>query len=185
MNKIVKDIAGAPIPTPVVLLTTVSADGKANIITLAWVGVACSDPLILSAGIRPPRHSHHLLQESGEAVVNVPTADILRQTDQCGMVSGRDADKFAAYGLTPIAADLVKPPLIAECPVNLETKVTTVHSLGTHDLFLLEVVRTHVDESLLDDSGRFAPAAAVFFSYMGTSYLAHAGVIGHYGYSKK
>lgn len=185
MSKIVKDIAGAPLPTPVVLLTTVAADGKANIITLAWVGVACSEPLILSVAIRPPRHSHLLLRESGEAVVNVPTAETLRQTDQCGMTSGRDTDKFAAYGLTAIAADLVKPPLIAECPVNLETKVKSVTNLGTHDLFLLEVVRTHVDDSLLDDSGRFAPGQANFFSYMGTSYLAHAGVIGHYGYSKK
>lgn len=185
MNKIVKDIAGAPIPTPVVLLTTVATNGKANIITLAWVGIACSEPLIVSAAIRPPRHSHGLLQESGEAVVNIPTAELLRQTDQCGMVSGRETDKFAAFGLTALAADLVKPPLIAECPVNLETRVKSVSSLGTHDLFLLEVVRTHVDESLLDESGRFAPGDADFFSYMGTSYLAHAGVIGRYGYTKK
>lgn len=184
MAKVTKDIAGAPIPTPVVLLTTVDEAGKPNIITLAWVGVVCSEPLTISAAIRPPRYSHMLLKECGEAVVNVPSFDLLEQVDKCGMVSGRDEDKFKATGLTAVPAEIVKPPLIAECAINLETKLKSVTSLGTHDLFLLEVVRTHIDNALMDGN-RFNPGAARMFCYLGTSYLAQDGEVGYYGFTKK
>ncbi len=164
-------------PCPVVLVTCVDK-GKPNIIPLAWVGVACSDPPTISIAIRPSRHSYTLIMEAKEFVVNVPTVDILRETDYCGEVSGSDHDKFAETKLTPESAMHVKPPLIKECPVNLECTLQDVVKLGSHDLFLGQVVAVHVDQAILDENGRIDYAKARPFVYNHGEYWSLGNVVG-------
>jgi flavin reductase (DIM6/NTAB) family NADH-FMN oxidoreductase RutF len=185
MAKTTKDLSGAPFPTPVVLVTTASADGTPNIITLAWAGIVCSGPLMVGLAVRPSRHSHALLAANPELVVNLPGRDQVESTDYCGTVSGRDTDKFAATGWTPVAGEIVNAPLINECPINLECRVSQRLALGTHDLFICEVVRTHVDVEVLDEAGRVDFKRLSPFVYAGMDYWTLAEKIGHYGYSKK
>ena len=142
-------------PTPAGLITSVAPDGKANIITLGEIfNLSLRSPTIVGVAIRKARYSHGLITQSGEYVVNLPTTRILAEVDRCGSVSGRKVDKFAAFGLTPLPATVVKPPLIAECPVNIECKVIGMEEVGDHDLFKGEVVAAHVDEEVLDERGR-------------------------------
>ena len=184
MAKIITDLAGALFPTPVALITTVDNSGRANIITLAWVGIVCSNPLMVSTAIRPSRHSHGLLKATPELVVNVPTRDLVAKTDYCGCVSGRTTDKFAATGLTALPSQQIKPPMIQDCPINLECRVVKTLSLGTHDVFISEVILIHVDEELLDHKGKVDFARLAPFSYVGMDYWALTEKIGHYGYTK-
>ena len=185
MAKIRKSISGAPFPTPVALITTIDEKGRPNIVTLAWVGMVCSDPMMVGVSIRPPRYSHGLLLDIPELVINLPSGKILRQSDFCGTVSGRDTDKFAASGLTPMPAAEVRPPLIAECPVNLEGRVKETIALGTHDLFICEIVASHVDESVLDDRGRVDFGRVSPFIYLAMDYWSLKEKIGYYAFTKK
>jgi flavin reductase (DIM6/NTAB) family NADH-FMN oxidoreductase RutF len=145
-------------PTPVGLITSVAADGKPNIITLGEVfNLSLHRPTIVGIAIRKATYSHGLITEAKEYVVNMPTTEILAQVDSCGSVSGRKVDKFAAFGLTPLPATVVKPPLIAECPVNIECRVIGIEEIGDHDLFKGEVVAAHVEDTLLDKAGHVCP----------------------------
>ena len=184
LPKITKEPIGAPFPTPVVLVTT-AAKGQANIITLAWAGVVCSSPLMIGLAIRPSRHSHALLLDNPELVVNLPRAGQVEAADVCGTLSGRNTDKFAKTGWTAVPGDEVTVPLINECPINLECRVEQRLSLGTHDLFICQVLRTHVDEDMVDDTGRIDFGRLAPFVYAGMDYWTLADKIGHYGYSKK
>ncbi|MHA2407583.1 MAG: flavin reductase family protein [Candidatus Ranarchaeia archaeon] len=141
-------------PTPVVLLTCINSNKEANIITLAWVGVAASDPPMIGVGIRPSRYSHELISETKEFVINIPTEELLQESDWIGRVSGRNHDKFSEAKLTPEPASIVQSPLIKECPVNLECKLYQVVPCGSHDLFLGEVVATHIEKDVLDSDKR-------------------------------
>jgi len=183
--KVKKSPWTALFPCPVVLVTCVDSKRKPNIITLAWVGTACSDPPILGLGIRPSRYSHELIEGSGEFVVNIPTRDILKETDFCGMVSGRDVDKFSQTGLTPEPAERVKPPLIKECPVNIECVVRKKIPLGVHHLILGEIVCVHVDQDILNEKGRIDFNEAASFVYNQGEYWSLNRKIGTYGFSKK
>jgi flavin reductase (DIM6/NTAB) family NADH-FMN oxidoreductase RutF len=149
MAKVALRPAAVLYPVPAVMVSCVGEDGKPNIITLGWVGTVCSEPPMVSVSIRPPRYSHGLVEESGEFVVNMPTADLVRQTELCGTISGRDGDKFEAAGLTAEPASVVKAPLIKECPVNIECRVRHTLRLGTHDMYVGEIVAVHADESVL------------------------------------
>ena len=140
-------------PTPAAMISCAGAGTPPNIITLAWVGVVCSEPPIVSISVRPGRHSHGQIKESGASVVNIPRESQLRELDFCGVASGRNVDKFKALGLTPVPGTQVSAPLIKECPVNLECRVIDMKSLGTHDLFLGEIVAVHVDEEVMNDKG--------------------------------
>ena len=140
-------------PTPVVLVTCVDEVGKPNIITLAWAGVVNSEPPMIGISIRPSRYSHKCIKRSKEFVVNLPTEAMVRGVDACGLVSGRDKDKFALMGWKPVPAEKVKAPLIDECPVHLECQVKEVISLGSHDLFLGEIVALHVKEEVQKGKG--------------------------------
>ncbi len=142
-------------PSPAALVTSVGRNGHPNIITLVEVfNISIRKPVILGIAIRPATYSHALISETQEYVVNLPTTRILSQFDGCGSISGRKGvDKFDLFGLTPLPADHVKPPLIAECPVNIECKVMSRQTIGDHDLFLGEVVAVHVDDDKLDESG--------------------------------
>ena len=141
-------------PVPAALISCQQIGGKANIVTIAWIGVVCSRPPLLALGIRPSRFSHGLIQDSGQLVVNIPSTELLNKVDWCGLVSGRDRDKFHEAELTTISAAEVGPPLIQECPLNLECQLRQVIPLGSHDLFLAEVVALWVDEDVLDASGQ-------------------------------
>ena len=172
-------------PVPVVLVTCADKDGRANIITLAWAGVVCSEPPMVSVSIRPHRYSHGLIKERKEFVVNIPTSDIMKQTDTCGVISGRDNDKFAVTGLTPEPARHVKAPMIKECPVSLECKLKTSIVLGTHEIFIGEVVATHIDESVMSAEGKIDFSKARPFTFDCGEYWTLKEKIGHYGCSKR
>jgi len=145
-------------PTPAALISCVSREGKPNIIALGEVfNVSLRRPPVVGLAIRKATYSHGLIAETEEFVVNLPTSTMVRETEICGSTSGRDTDKFAAAGLTPLPASTVRPPLIAECPVNIECRLPSVQDLGDHDLFLGEVQAVHADEGLLDEAGRVAP----------------------------
>jgi flavin reductase (DIM6/NTAB) family NADH-FMN oxidoreductase RutF len=142
-------------PTPAGLITSVSPDGRANIVTLGEVyNLSLRTPTIVGISIRKATYSHGLIAQSGEYVVNLPTTRLMEAVDRCGTTSGRKVDKFAEFGLTPLRATVVKPPLIAECPVNLECKVMGMEEIGDHDMFKGEVVAAHVEDTLLDEQGR-------------------------------
>ncbi len=174
------------LPVPAVLVTSRDAAGKANVIAVSWIGVACSDPPMLSLGIRPSRHSHDIIESTGELVVNVPRADRVAVVDRVGSVSGRRVDKLAEFGLATEPAAVVKPPLLADCPLCLECKVRHVLRLGAHDLFVVEVVATHVDREALDESGGLRLDVLNPLGYCATdnSYVSLAAVLGTYGYTQ-
>ena len=172
-------------PCPVTLVTCVDRQGKPNIIPLAWAGIACADPPTIGVAIRPHRYSYGLIKDTKEFVVNIPTVDILRETDYCGEVSGRDHDKFAETKLSPEPARHVKPSLIKECPVNLECVLQRVLELGVHHLFLGRVVAVHVDKAILDERGRIDYAKARPFVYIHGEYWSLGEIIGLRHLSKK
>lgn len=176
----------ALVPTPVVLLSCKGKTGKPNLITLAWAGVCCSEPPVIGVAIRPRnRWSYHLVKESGEFVANIPTEKIVRKVDFCGTVSGKDHDKFKEAGLTPIPATKVKSPLVKECPVNMECKVIQVIPLGTHDLFLGQVLEVHVDEKLFSEDGQPDFARIKPFVYTLHDYYSLGKKLGKYAFTKK
>lgn len=185
MAKELRKLSEALYPVPVVLVTCTDSSGKSNIITIAWAGVACSDPPTIGIAIRPGRYSHGIIKQGGEFVVNVPSMDILKETDGCGVVSGRDVDKFEKFGLTQVPSAKVKPPLIKECPVNIECRVKNVVSLGAHDLFLGEVVAVHVEGEILDEKGNIDYRRACPFVYNQGEYWSIGEKAGTYGFSKK
>ena len=156
---------------------------KPNLITVGWTGTICTQPPMLSISVRPERYSHHLIKESGEFVVNLPTESLVRAIDWCGVKSGRDVDKFAAMHLTAVPAAKVGTVLVEESPVNLECKVTQVIALGSHDLFLAECVAVDVDERLLDESGKLCLNKAKLIVYSHGDYLALGRKLGSFGYS--
>ena len=171
-------------PLPVVLVTCVDKAGKPNVITLAWAGIVCSEPPMLSVSIRLGRYSYGLIKEQKEFTVNIPTTAIMKETDICGTVSGRSGDKFKLAGLHTEPAKEVKAPLIKECPVALECKVRDSKMLGTHEMFIAEIVAVHVEESVLGPSGKMDCAKAGPFSYNWGEYWSTGKKVGHYGCSK-
>ena len=122
-------------PLPAVMVSVCDKEGKANIITVGWVGTICTNPPMVSISVRPERYSYHMLKETGEFVINLTTKDLVFATDFCGVRSGRDVDKFKACNLTPTKAIHVKAPLIEESPVNIECKLREIKELGSHDRF--------------------------------------------------
>ncbi len=132
-------------PNPVVLVS-VTHKLKDSIITLAWTGTCCSDPPMVSIGVRPERYSYQILQDSEEFVINFPIVSMIDQVKTCGTESGKDIDKWKVCNFTKMKSKEVKPPAIAECPVNMECKVEQVLKLGTHDLFIARVVALHIDD---------------------------------------
>lgn len=183
--KLTKNPWTALFPCPVTLVTSIDAAGKPNIITLAWTGIACSDPPTLGLGIRPERYSYELIDASGEFVANIPPQTILKEADFCGMVSGKAINKFSETGLTAMPAEKVKSPLIHECPVNIECIVRRKIPLGTHHLFLGEIVLVHVDQTILNEKGRISFDKVTPFVYNQGQYWSLHQKIGTYGFSKQ
>jgi flavin reductase (DIM6/NTAB) family NADH-FMN oxidoreductase RutF len=173
-------------PTPVVLVTCVDEAGKPNIITLAWVGVVNSDPPMVSVSIQPKRYSHACVTRTREFVINLPSEKMVRKVDACGVLSGRNVDKFTAMGWKAVPAQKVKAPLIDECSVQLECQVTQILSLGSHDLFIGQVVAVHVQEEVQNQKGRvdIAQFLPLVFCPGSNEYWNLRERIGEYGFSK-
>ncbi|MCR5547086.1 MAG: flavin reductase family protein [Lachnospiraceae bacterium] len=170
-------------PVPAVLISLSDKDGNYNLITVAWAGTVCSDPAMVSISVRKERHSHHMLKESGEFVVNLTTKDIVKAVDYCGVRSGRDVDKFKETGLTPGEAKKVACPIVEESPVNIECKIRQVLELGTHDMFLAEVVNVQVEEDLLNEKGTLKLDRADLVAYSHGEYYTLGEKVGTFGYS--
>ena len=173
-------------PTPVVLVTYIDEKRKPNIITLAWVGVVNSEPPMIGISIRPERYSYGCIKGTGEFVVNLPTQKMVRGVDACGVVSGKDTDKFALTGWKAISAEKVKAPLIDESPVQMECEVKQIIPLGSHDLFLGEIIALHVKEEMEKEKGRIDIQKALPFAYCpgAREYWSLGKPLGHYGFSK-
>lgn len=171
-------------PLPAVMVTVKDKD-KANIITVAWAGTVCTNPPMVSISVRPERYSHHLLMETKEFVINLTTEALVRATDYCGVKSGRDTDKFKTTGLTALPAKEVGAPLIEESPVNIECRVKSVQHLGSHDMFLAEVVAVHADEKYMNERGKFELSKAQPIVYSHGEYYALGKRCGTFGYSVK
>ena len=184
MKKITFDKPGTMLsPVPVVMVTC-GAGVTSNIITVAWTGTVNSEPPMVSISVRKSRHSHSLLMETGEFVINLTTKELAFATDFCGVKSGRDLDKFEAMGLTREQATVVACPMIQESPVNLECVVKQVIALPSHDLFLAEVVAVHGSSELFDESGKMQLPKADLLCYSHGSYhLMSQGSLGRFGYS--
>ena len=173
-------------PSPAGLVTSASEDGRPNIITLGEIfNISISDPVILGIAIAKPRYSHELISATRQYVVNLPTARMVEIVDRCGSVSGRDVNKFTEFPLTPVAADKVTPPLIAECPMNIECRVIGIQEIGDHDLFLGEVLAEHVAEEAVDEQGNIRVDVLDPLRYMHSEYWSCGSRLGRHGFSNK
>lgn len=170
-------------PVPAVMVSCKRTDEKPNIITVAWAGTICSDPAMVSISVRKERYSYDIIKETGEFVINLTTRELAKATDYCGVKSGRDVDKFKQMHLTPAASVKISAPAIAESPINIECRVKQVIELGSHDMFLAEVMAVNVDESLLDEKGTLHLSDADLLAYSHGRYYELGDCIGKFGYS--
>ncbi|NPV52136.1 MAG: flavin reductase family protein [Firmicutes bacterium] len=170
-------------PVPAVLVSSKGTEGPPNVLTVAWTGTVCSEPPMLSISVRPERYSHTLITQSGEFVVNLPSKRLIRAVDLCGVKSGKDMDKFAAAGLTPVPASVVEAPIIEECPINIECRLRQTISLGSHDMFVGEIVAIHVDENLVDKKGHLDLAKANLIAWVHGHYAEIGKMKGYFGFS--
>lgn len=158
-------------------------EGPPNIITIAWTGIVNSTPPMLSISVQPSRHSYHLIRETGVFAVNLPPLELVRETDLCGVISGRDGDKFEKAGLSPIPASQIGAPLIAECPVNLECRVLHTLELGSHTMFVAEIVAVQIQQTLIESDGRLAFEKAGLIAWAHGHYYSLGRNLGHFGFS--
>ncbi len=171
-------------PLPAVMVSTADTKGNDNIITVAWTGTVCTNPAMLYISVRPERYSYHLLRESGEFVVNLTTEKLAKATDWCGVRSGRDFDKWKEMHLTRGKAEkLTYAPIIQESPVNIECKVTEVQELGSHHMFLAKVEAVQVDESYMNETGKFELNDTQLLAYSHGEYYTLGKKLGTFGYS--
>ena len=172
-----------PVPAVMVSCKAKEKDAIPNIITLAWVGTVCSDPVMLSISVRPERYSHDIIEKSGEFVVNLVTEKLTRACDWCGVRSGRDYNKFKETFLNQYVSEFMETPAIAESPVNIYCKVKDILRLGSHDMFIAEVTGVTVDESYMDEDGKFDLSATGLIAYSHGEYFALGEKLGKFGYS--
>lgn len=172
-------------PLPVVMVSAEDKEGRDDIITVAWAGTVCTNPPMVSISIRPERYSYHMIRETGEFVINLTTEELAFATDYCGVKSGRDVDKFKETGLTREKAEKVKAPMIAEAPVSIECKVKEIRELGSHHMFIAQVVAVHADEKYMDEKNRFDLNRARPIVYSHGEYLGTGKKLGTFGYSVK
>ena len=170
-------------PLPAVLVSVADKNGKDNLITVAWVGTVCTNPPMVSISVRPERYSYQMLRESGEFVINLTTEALAFATDYCGVCSGRDVDKFQVTGLTREKADFVKAPMVAESPVSIECRVKEVLELGSHHMFLADVLAVHAEEAYIDEKNKFQLNQAKPLVYSHGEYLGVGKKLGTFGYS--
>lgn len=172
-------------PLPAVMVSVTDGNGNDNIITVAWVGTVCTNPAMVSISVRPERHSYDMIRTTGEFVINLTTEKLAYATDYCGVRSGKDIDKFKEMKLTKEQASFVKAPMIGESPVNIECKVKSVEELGSHHMFLAEVLAVHADEAYMDETGKFDLNSANPLIYSHGEYYSIGNKLGKFGYSVK
>lgn len=170
-------------PVPVVMVSCQKKGEKPNIITVAWCGTTSSDPATLYISVRPERYSYEIIKETGEFVVNLVNEKITRACDFCGVKSGRDVDKYSKTGLTPLESKHVLAPGIAESPVCIECRVRQTIDLGSHVMFLADVLGASVDDTYMDENGRFDLNASGLVAYSHGAYCGLKEAIGTFGYS--
>lgn len=171
-------------PLPAVLVSCGDSPENYNLITIAWTGTVCTDPAMCYISVRRERHSYELIRRTGEFVINLTTEALARATDWCGVRSGRDLNKFEAMGLTPLPGNEVKAPILAESPLSIECRVKQIIPLGTHDMFLAEVVAVQADDAYIDpESGRFSLEKANPIVYSHGEYFTLGKAIGKFGWS--
>lgn len=172
-------------PVPAVMVSVADQEGNANIITVAWAGTVCTNPPMVSISVRPERYSYHMIEESGEFVINLTTDALVKACDYCGVTSGRDIDKFAEMHLSKLPMQHVKAPGIAESPVNMECRVVEQRQLGSHTMFLAEVLGVTVDEAFMDETGKFHLNETGLVMYSHGEYFKLGDKLGKFGYSIK
>lgn len=173
-------------PLPAVMVSCSDKEGRDNILTVAWTGTVCSDPPMLYVSVRPNRFSHHMIEETGEFVVNLTTEKLAKATDYCGVRSGKDVDKWKEMHLTrKEAVSLQYAPAIEECPVNIECKVREIKRLGTHDMFLADVTGVQVSKDYMNENGKFELNKTGLLAYSHGEYLGLGKKVGTFGYSVK
>lgn len=170
-------------PVPAVMVSCGREGERPNILTVAWAGTICSDPVMVSISVRKERFSYNIIKETGEFVINLTTKQLVRATDYCGVRSGKDHDKFAEMKLTAAKAAKLACPVIEESPVNIECRVKEILELGSHTMFVAEVVAVDVDESYLDAKGRLQMDKMDLISYSHGEYFELGKKLGSFGYS--
>ena len=171
-------------PLPAVLVSCGATPEEYNIFTVAWTGTVCTNPPMCYISVRPERHSYEIIKRTGEFVINLTTKRLARATDWCGVRSGRDYDKFSQMGLTASPAAVVAAPVVGESPVAIECRVKQIVPLGSHDMFVADVVNVLVDEEYIDpESGRLDLQRAEPITYCHGEYFSLGEVIGHFGWS--
>ena len=172
-------------PLPAIMVSSADKDGKPNIITVAWTGTICSDPAMVSISVRKERYSHKLISESGEFVINLTTEELVKACDYCGVTSGKDVDKFKEMNLTPFAVENCNAPGIKESPVNIACKVVEKKELGCHHMFIADVVGVSIDDTYMDEKGKFHLNDAGLVAYSHGEYYSLGEKLGTFGYSVK
>lgn len=171
-------------PVPVVLITSKNKEGKENVFTVAWTGTVCTKPPMLSISVRPERLSYEYIKETMEFTVNLPSSDMTRAVDYCGVRPGRKFDKIKEMNFTMVEGTNVDVPYINECPISIECKVKSIIPLGTHDLFIAEVVGSYVDKDLMDEKGKIHLEEADLITYYhGEYFKMDTEALGKFGYS--
>jgi flavin reductase (DIM6/NTAB) family NADH-FMN oxidoreductase RutF len=171
-------------PLPAVMVSCGASSDEYNIITISWTGTICTDPPMCYISVRPGRHSYNILKNRGDYVINLTTKALARATDWCGVKSGSRHRKFREMGLTPIPASIVKAPMIMESPVNIECTIKEIIELGSHHMFISEVVAVHADEMYIDEkSGLFRLNDAIPICYSHGKYYETGKLIGKFGFS--
>ena len=170
-------------PLPAVMVSCKRPGEKPNIITVAWAGTVCSSPAMVSISVRKERYSYDIIKETGEFVINLVTRDLTFATDYCGVKSGRDVDKYGQMHLTEQPSQHISAPGIAESPVNLECKVKQVIELGSHDMFVAEILGVTVDEKYMDQNEKFHLNDAKLVAYSHGEYFELGEKLGKFGYS--
>lgn len=171
-------------PLPPVLVSCGTAD-KPNVLTVAWTGIICTQPPVTYISLRRERYSYDIIKDSGEFVINLPTEELVKAIDYCGVKSGRNTDKLKDTGLTVSEAGEVKAPLIDQSPVSVECRVREIVPFGTHDMFIADIIRVNAARELLDDKGRLALDKAGLLAYAHGEYFALGEKLGSFGYSVK
>ena len=172
-------------PLPAVMVSVTDGQGNDNIITVAWTGTICTNLPMVYISVRPSRYSYEMLKKTGEFVINLTTEELAFATDYCGVRSGRDVDKFKEAHLTKEPAQFVKAPMIKESPVSIECRVTEVKELGSHHMFLAEVLAVHAQQEYIDKNNKFQLNKAKPIVYSHGEYLGTGKSLGTFGYSVK
>lgn len=171
-----------PIPA---ILVSCGDDKEKNILTIAWTGTICTDPAMAYISVRKERYSYDIIKRTGEFCINLTNEDLAYATDYCGVKSGKNINKFEEMHLTPEKASIIKAPMIKESPVSIECRVKEIKELGSHDMFIAEVLAINVDEKYLDETGRFDMQKCKLIAYSHGEYYKLGEKIGKFGYSVK